>query len=297
MEIDRNDPVIVLEGVERSFDGAPALRGLNLRVPRGGIYGFLGRNGAGKTTAIKMIAGLIRPDAGTVRVLGKDPFAFTPEDRQRVGYLSEKQILLATMTVRKVVAFCAPFYPRWDGGLVERLLVGFRIDPKKKISDLSQGGQRQVAFILALAQRPELLILDEPASTLDVVARREFLDEMLELVRQEGPTVFLSSHILSDIERVADQVGIVVDGALKVSESLDNLKETVKRVRFHGFERGMVEIPLPGIFHSKRSGNEILVTARIGDEEEVARLARGAGAQFEIESLSLEDIFVEISRP
>ncbi len=157
MQTNQNDTVIEMDGVERSFNGSPALRGLTLRVPRGGIFGFLGRNAAGKTTAIKIIAGLIRPDAGIVRVLGKDPFTFTPEDRQRVAYLSEKQILPAQMKVRNVIAFCSQFYPRWDAGLVERLLTSFRIDPNKKISALSQGAQRQVAFILALAQHPNFL--------------------------------------------------------------------------------------------------------------------------------------------
>ena len=141
----------------------PALSNLTLRVPRGSIYGFLGRNGAGKTTAIQILAGLIKPDQGSVRVLGTNPFEFTAEDRQRVGYLSEKQILPAGIKVGKLFAFCAPFYPPWDQALVDRLLGSFRIDPQKRIAALSQGAQRQVAFILALAQRPELLLLDEPA--------------------------------------------------------------------------------------------------------------------------------------
>jgi len=115
-------------------------------------------------------------------------------------------------------------------------------------------------------------------------------------VRQEGPTVFLSTHILSDVERVADHVAIVVDGTVKISESLDDLKETVKRVRFYGFERGVVEVPVPGAFRSARSETEVLVTARFQNEESVANLAQSAGAQYEIESLSLEDIFIEISK-
>ena len=290
--------VIEAENVRRAFGGVEALRGLTLRVPRGSLYGFLGRNGAGKTTAIKTIAGLLRPDSGTVRVLGADPFAFTPDERRRVGYVSEKQVLPAHMTVGALLKFTASFYPAWDHELVRRLVDRFRLGEKRKVAALSQGGQRQVAFLMALAQRPELLVLDEPASTLDVVARREFLDEVLDVLRQGGPTVFLSSHILSDVERVADQVGILADGVLRVSEPLDALKETVKRIRFHSFRNGAAEVSLPGAFRQSRSadGRELLVTARMADDGAAARAALDAGASYEVEDLGLEDIFVELSR-
>ncbi|HWB61032.1 MAG TPA: ABC transporter ATP-binding protein [Chthoniobacteraceae bacterium] len=292
-----NDFIIETSHLCRSFGGVAALRDLSLSVPRGSVYGFLGRNGAGKTTAIKILAGLIRADGGEARVLGRDPFAFTLEDRRRVGYLSEKQILPPNFKTGKLIAFCAQFYPRWDHARVDDLVRRFRIDLGQKISNLSQGTQRQVAFILALAQKPELLILDEPASTLDVVARREFLDEILDVIRQEGgATVLLSSHILSDIERVADRVGILAEGELKIDEPLDELKETVKQIRFHSFTRDMAGFAWPGAYRTVVSRDEILVTARIADDAQPAQIARERGAQCEIIDLALEDIFVEISR-
>ena len=256
----------------------------------------MGRNGSGKTTAIKILAGLIKPTSGSVRVLGKIPFDFTVEDRQQVGYVSEKQILPGNFKVKNLVRFCAQFYPRWDHDLVSRLLGQFNIDPKKRVAALSQGTQRQVAFILALAQKPELLILDEPASTLDVVARREFLDETLDLIREGGPTVFISSHILSDIERVADHIGILVDGRLAISEPLDELADTIKRVRFYGFTGDPERISLPDAFRTVRAKNEVLITARLRNEAEVEGIAAQAGAQYEINNLPLEEIFIEISR-
>lgn len=295
MPPNKSDYVIETDQLCRSFKDTVALNNLNLRVPRGSIYGFLGRNGSGKTTAIKILVGLIKPTSGSAQVMGRTPFDFTPEDRQRIGYVSEKQILPANFRVGKLIAFCAQFYPQWDHDLVKRLTERFRIDPKKGIMALSQGTQRQVAFILALAQKPELLILDEPASTLDVVARREFLDEILALIRQDGPTVLISSHILSDIERVADHIGILVDGTLKVSEPLDELAETIKQIRFHSFSRTPGQISLPGAFRTQRSEKEILITARIKDESDIAQAARVAGAQYEILDLTLEDIFVELS--
>jgi len=296
MQTETPEFVIETDRVNRSFGGAAALRDFTLRVPRGSIYGFLGRNGAGKTTAIKILAGLIKPDSGTVKVFGRTPFEFTPEDRQKIGYLSEKQVLPPNFKIERLIAFCAPLYPRWDHALVRDLLGRFQIDPKKKISALSQGTQRQVGFLLALAQRPELLILDEPAATLDVVARREFLDEILDLIRQNGATVFISSHILSDIERVADRIGILADGTLKISEPLDELKETVKQIRFHSFTRSMEPFAMPGAFRTVRSKDESLVTARVPGEAALSELAHGYGAQYEIMGLGLEDIFVEISR-
>jgi ABC-2 type transport system ATP-binding protein len=296
MQPNKSDFAIETDQLCRSFKDTIALDNLTLRVPRGSIYGFLGRNGSGKTTAIKVLAGLIKPTSGSVKVLGRIPFEFTPEDRRRIGYVSEKQILPVNFKVGKLIAFCSQFYPDWDHELVRRLTDRFRIDPKKQIMSLSQGTQRQVAFILALAQKPDLLILDEPASTLDVVARREFLDEILALIRQDGPTVLISSHILSDIERVADQIGILVDGTLKVSESLDELADTVKQVRFHSFNGLPMQISMPETFRSLRSERETLVTARVRDEALVAKIARDAGAEYEILDLPLEDIFVEISR-
>jgi ABC-type multidrug transport system ATPase subunit len=296
MTTNNPDFAIEAEGVSRSYGDTAALTDFTLRVPRGSIYGFLGRNGAGKTTAIKILTGLIKPDQGTVRVLGTNPFAFTAQDRERVGYLSERQILPANMRAGGLFTLCAPFYARWDQTLVDRLVASFRLDLRKKIRTLSQGAQRQVAFILALAPRPELLILDEPASTLDVVARREFLDEILDLLRQEGPTIFLSSHILSDIERVADHIGILVDGKLKVNEPLDQLKETVKRVRFYGFDRDAAAFQVPGAMRAQRSENEWLITLRCTDSNLLAAAARPWGAQYEIQGLSLEEIFIDLCR-
>jgi len=141
--------------------------------------------------------------------------------------------------VDALIKFTSQFYPDWDFGVCERMVRRFKMDPARRIKALSQGTARQVAFLLALAQKPDLLLLDEPAANLDVVARRDFLDEMLQLLREEGRTALLSSHILSDVERVADEIGILSRGTLKISEPLDQLKETVKQARFYGFARGL----------------------------------------------------------
>ena len=288
--------VIEMNNASRSFGKIPAVRDLSLRVRRGSIYGFLGRNGAGKTTAIKMLAGLIWPDSGTIKVNGVEPARFTVEDRWKIGYVSERQILNRFMRVKTLIRFTSSFYPDWDFALCERLLKQFRIDPSKRIRALSMGMARQVAFILAMAQRPDLLILDEPAANLDVVARREFLDELLELLREGGKTVLLSSHILSDVERVADEIGIIAQGRLRISEPLDRLKETIKKVRFYGFARGSNGFDLPETFCVDKTKGEVLATMRVEDEGKLRQLCAEQGCQYEVMPLNLEDIFVEMVR-
>ena len=287
---------IETKNVSRSFGNNIVVRDLNLRVRRGSIYGLLGRNGAGKTTLLKMLAGLIWPDAGDIRVNGVEPAKFTVADRWKIGYVSEKQILMPGISVRALIKFTSAFYPDWDFAACDRFLRRFKIDPAQRVRALSQGTARQVAFLLALAQKPDLLILDEPAANLDVVARREFMDEILQLLREEGKTVLISSHILSDIERVADEIGIMTQGTLKISEPLDRLKDTVKQVRFHGFERGTNGFEIPDAFHVRKTQDEVLATLRLEDESTLPRLAAAHHCQYEVIHLNLEDLFVEIVR-
>jgi len=288
--------IIETRNVSRSFGGSMAVRNLDLRVRRGSIYGFLGRNGAGKTTTIKMLAGLIWPDAGEIRVNGVKPAEFTVADRWKIGYVSERQILPPGMRVGALIKFTSSFYPDWDFAVCDRILKRFKIDPSKRIKALSQGTARQVAFMLAMAQKPDLLILDEPAANLDVVARREFLEEMLDLIRETDKTVLLSSHILSDVERVADEIGIISQGELKISEPLDRLKETVKQVRFFGFERGVNGFEIPEAFRFTKGKDEALATLRLPDETTLPKLAAAHRCKYEITHLNLEDIFVELVR-
>ncbi|HEY3915941.1 MAG TPA: ABC transporter ATP-binding protein [Verrucomicrobiae bacterium] len=285
---------IETKNVSRTFGQKTVVRDLSLRVRRGSIYGLLGRNGAGKTTLTKMLAGLIWPDSGEIRVNGVEPAKFDVADRWKIGYVSEKQILMPGIRVGALIKFTSNFYPDWDFAACDRFLNRFKIDPSKRIRTLSQGMARQVAFLLALAQKPDLLILDEPAANLDVVARREFMDEILQLLREEGKTVLISSHILSDIERVADEVGIMADGTLKISEPLDVLKDTVKQIRFHTFEQGINGFAIPGAFRVRKTADEVLATVRLDSESVIPRLAATHHCQYEVVHLNLEDLFVEI---
>ena len=186
------EAVIQTEGFTRRYGSTVAVDGLTLTVDRGQVFGFLGRNGAGKTTTIKTLLGLLRPTSGSVRVLGLDPVADGVELRQRIGYVSETPQLYPWMRVREMVRFTGSFYDRWNDGHIAGLLGQFGLDPERRVKNLSRGMGAQLALVLAMGHEPELLILDEPATGLDVLVRRDFLESIVQVIQQEGRTVMLS---------------------------------------------------------------------------------------------------------
>jgi len=217
-----SEAAIELETVNRYYGKHPAVKRLSLRVPCGSIFGFVGANGAGKTTTIRMIVGHLHPPEGTVRTLGGDPWCHTAETRARVAYVSEEMDLPAWMTPEKAIGFCAPLYPNWDHALAEELLDAFSLRGKGRFPTLSKGQQRRLCLLLALCQRADLLVMDEPASGLDPAARRDLLDRILAIACDGGRrTVFISSHILTDLERVADRVAFLRGGELVLTGELE----------------------------------------------------------------------------
>jgi ABC-2 type transport system ATP-binding protein len=243
-----------------------------------------------------MLAGLIKPQSGEMRVLGHDPFTMGAAERQWLGYMSEKAIIPAFTKVRSVLNLGRELYPTWDSALADALLAKYNLSPKKRFSALSAGNQRLLAFIMAIAPRPKVLLLDEPAANLDVVARREILDDILELIRDCGCTVLFSTHILSDVERVADEIGILAHGKLCVSEPLDTLKDSIRQVRFFAFKNGSLPGDIPESFRTVRGHGEMTMTLRTSPLTTPETLAQRWNCQQETRALSLEDIFVELSR-
>jgi ABC-2 type transport system ATP-binding protein len=291
-----NESPILVQNVSRSFGGPPVVRDLSFAVKPGSIYGFLGRNGSGKTTTLRMLAGLIKPQAGEVRILGDDPFTLDASQRQWLGYMSEKTAVPSYAKVGSVLKLGRDLYPTWDSALAEALLARYDLSLKKRFMALSQGNQRLLGFIMAIAPRPKVLLLDEPAANLDVVARREILEDILELIRDCGCTVLFSTHILSDVERVADEIGILAKGNLRVSESLDSLKDSIRQTRFFGFKNGSLPGDIPESFRMVRGNGEVTCTLRINALTTPETLAQRWSCQQETRALSLEDIFVELSR-
>jgi ABC-2 type transport system ATP-binding protein len=290
------DTPIIVQNVSRSFGGPPVVQDLSFAVKAGSIYGFLGRNGSGKTTTLRMLAGLIKPQSGDVRVMGNDPFTIGAEDRQWLGYMSEKANIPAYTKVGRVLQLGRELYPTWDSALADSLLSRYDLSTKKRFMSLSQGNQRLLGFIMAIAPRPKVLLLDEPAANLDVVARREILDDILQLIRDCGCTVLFSTHILGDVERVADEIGILVKGGLRVSEPLDSLKDSIRQARFFAFKNGLPGSDIPESFRTVRGQDEVTITLRTSALTTPETLAQRWGCQQETRLLSLEDIFVELSR-
>ncbi|HVE16952.1 MAG TPA: ABC transporter ATP-binding protein [Chthoniobacterales bacterium] len=286
---------IEIENLSHGYGREPVLHGLNLSVPAGSIYGFLGRNGAGKSTCIRILAGLSARREGIVRVLGEDPVDFSRTTLERLGYVAETSFLPSQMKVETLIAWTRKLYPRWSDEIVARLLERFRLDRLKVIHELSLGQQRQLAFLLAVAPRPTLLVLDEPAANLDTVARRGFLTEIAALAREEGTTVFFSTHVLGDVERVADRVGILSDGRLLIDEPLDDLKEEVHQVRFFWNHPEPPPVKVSGAYRTHVGRGEVLITMRVVTEASITELADRAGCQWETRSLNLEDLFVELT--
>src|SRR5207244_462054 len=195
-----------------------------LSVPRGGVYGLVGANGAGKTTLIKHILGLLRAESGSVRVFGRDPVADPVGVLSRIGYLSEENDLPPWMRVRELLRYVRAFYPDWDDDYAEQLRCTFGLDPAARVRELSRGQKARAGLLVALAYRPELLILDEPSTGLDPLARRDILTAVLRTVGQEGRTVLFSSHLLDEVERVSDHVALIDRGRVLTQGPLDEVR-------------------------------------------------------------------------
>ena len=204
------DPVLVLDGVTRFYGKTRSgVDGLTLRLAPGECYGLLGRNGAGKTTALRLVMGMLKPAAGTVRLFGLDPFAVPEKARLRVGYLAEDQEAPGMITPADLFRLYADLYPGWDDGFARSLAGRLHLPLGQKLSSMSKGQKRQAGLVAAVAHRPALLVLDEPGGGLDPVVRREFLEQVVELLSAGGTTVLFSSHHLHEVERIAGRIGIL----------------------------------------------------------------------------------------
>ncbi|MCE5303913.1 MAG: ABC transporter ATP-binding protein [Planctomycetaceae bacterium] len=284
--------VIQLDRLTKRFGHETALDGVSVEVPSGVVFALLGENGAGKTTAIRIMLGLAEANSGHAEVLGLDSARQGLQIRQQVGYVPERPTLYQWMTVEEIGWFTAGFYG--PGFLVEyKNLVGqFGLPAQKKLKTLSKGMTAKVALSLALANRPELLILDEPTSGLDAMVRREFLDSMVDRAAQ-GQTVFLSSHQIGEVERVADIVAILRRGRLLLVEPLEELKRQVRRwtVTFRD-EAAVVPELGDAVLSERRQPRQWQALVRGGDAE-LARLRADTSIEsVECETASLEDIFL-----
>ena len=290
-----SSPVVTFDSVQRWFGNQVVLKGLSFQVMPGQVYALLGRNGAGKTTALRILLGFLAPHVGSVAVLDCDSTALSPQVRGRIGYVGEEHRLYATMTVAGAVAFEAGTRPTFRRAFADQALQRCGLRPSQRIPRLSRGQRATLSLVLAVASNPELLVCDDPALGLDVVMRREFLDALIDLLADTGCTVLFSSHFLTDVERIADRVGILHDGSLLVDATLDDIKRRVLRC---------VWLPKPGA--TLPSGPQVLrIGARRGGHELLLLDAQRAlladlAAHGELSpplAPSLEDLFLDLTGP
>jgi len=285
-------PVIQTRGLTRYFGSKPAVYELNLAVPRGCVFAFLGRNGSGKTTTIRMLMGLLPPTRGSGAILGRDIQSLTPEIRARIGYLTEEHQLYGWMNVREAGAFQSKFFPKWNDRIFRGIVGHFGLKPTARVKDFSRGERAGLCLALTLAPEPELLMLDDPGLGLDPVARRALVESMIFLTRKSDRTIFFSSHNLSDVERVADYIAVFDRSVLRACCPLATFQESVAqyRLRFPGSPPPLPAIP--GLLQSLRTENELRVTCLQGNGQAEQILRTLAPLKMETVPLGLEDAFI-----
>ena len=220
------EAVIHVSDLTRRFGTHTALASVSLSLTRGAVYGLVGANGAGKTTLIQHILGLLRAERGSVRVFGLDPVADPVGVLSRIGYLSEENDLPGWMRVDELMRYSRAFYPAWDDAYAAQLQTHFALDPTATIKSLSKGQKARAGLLIALAYRPELLVLDEPSSGLDPMVRRDILGAVIRTIADEGRTVLFSSHLLEEVEQVADHVTMIDHGRIVLSASLADVRQS-----------------------------------------------------------------------
>ncbi len=281
-------PAIDIRNVRKAFRKHQVLDDMSLTVERGRTFAFLGRNGAGKTTTIQMLLGLLNRDAGSIRVLGHDPATEPLDVRAKVGYLAEDQTMYGWMKCGDILRFMAPFYPTWDHDLALKYANDFEVPLGQKIKTLSKGQNVRLGLVLALAHRPELVILDDPALGLDPIMRKQFNRDLITHLQGEGRTVFYSSHLLYEVEPVADEVAILKDGQIVRQAETEALRADVKQIitNSHAFQ---VWGEHTTILDTRRDGEDIALTVA-GAEQALEHLRR-EGVEHCVVDLNLDEIF------
>jgi ABC-2 type transport system ATP-binding protein len=277
----------------KTFSGRAVLDALDLDVRPGDVIGLLGANGAGKTTLLEVLTGLSPPSAGSAKLFGAEAMDASTATKTRPGFVPQTDELIAELRASEYLDLIASFYPGWDRGLADRLVADWGLERGKSIAKFSVGQRQKLSIITALAHRPELLILDEPVASLDPVARRQFLQQLVELGADERRAVVFSSHIVSDVERLANVIWILKAGRLVWQGDLDTLKESVVRVHLPAAQAPVARAVFRNVVAERStSGAATLVALRAPDEDWSSLAERLGDAR--LEYLGLEDIFLEL---
>ncbi len=289
---------IETQGVERRMSRSFAIRDLSLRVPTGSIYGFLGPNGSGKTTTIRLLLGLLRSARGSIALLGRPVPTDLPTILARTGFVPERPHLYPGLTVGEAIRYHSAFYATWDAVRAESLRQQFRLNPTQRVGRLSKGETGKLLMLLALAQNPDLLVLDEPTDGLDPVVRRDVLSAVLDYVSHRGATVFISSHLVHELERFCDWVGVMDDGRLVAEMPMELFKNGIKRLRVLDAPEVVKDAPFTLLAREPGDGVDAGEIWLVRDWRDPMReyFASAGGSLREVVDLDLEEGFVELLR-
>lgn len=287
-----SEPMVKIQGLCKRFGRTEALSGVDLEILPGRIVGLLGANGAGKSTLLRHIIGLYLADAGQCLTFGRDAAKLGPRVLGRIGYVHQEGELLDWMTVGQLIRYVGTYYKEWNTQLEDRYVKDYEIPTKARVGSLSPGQRQKLAILLAIGFEPDLLILDEPASALDPIARARFLDLLLEIIQNEDRTIIISSHILSDVEKVIDHVVIMKEGRMLVDCGFDELREGFARVRVGTVGGELpVELPFTNVVHCRRDNGQAILTVRDCGLQQLQEQAQGMNCEIEVTPLSLEEIY------
>jgi ABC-2 type transport system ATP-binding protein len=288
--------IIEMVGLEKHYQKVVALDGLSLAVPAGSIFGLLGQNGAGKTTAIKIMMGLVHPNAGGAAIFGlpAGQSAASVAIRQRTGFVDDDRDLYDSMTVAQLIAFTASFFPNWRADLASRYVRSFDLPESRAVKALSRGARTKLALLLAFCRGAELLILDEATSGLDPLAAEEVLQVLVGHVANEGATVFFSSHNIAEIEQVADHVAIIARGRNVLAGALDDLRESYRRIEFvFDGDAPALKFQSPGVSRVERKGRVLSVLASSGAEQIIAEARVQGSVSAQARTVTLKELFLD----
>ena len=291
-----NRPVFRIEISKlcKSFGNHAVLRGVDWSIPKGSVVGLLGTNGSGKTTLIQCLLGLLKADSGSITIDGEDASDLSAGAKARIGYVDQRPRFYPWMNGTDLLNYVGSMYPHWNEALCADYATQWNVPLSKPFGKLSPGEQQKIAILTALGNEPDLLILDEPVSSLDPLARRAFLKSLLEIARDEVRTILFSTHITSDVERVASHVAFLHDGRIQWFDELDVTKESIRRLRFRSEQSFPISFSIPGALHIQVDGSLAVVSVASTTQAEIDAVCARYGATVEIEELNLEEIFLEL---
>lgn len=288
---------IEISNLVKYYDGRCILDGIDLKIPKGCIYGLLGRNGIGKTTLIRILLGLEPASRGRTFVSGRESRRLTARERGRIGYVAEGHNLMQHMKVSALVELCRKLSLHWSSVHFGELCETFRLPMDRRVRDLSTGMRAQLNLALAMAIEPEVLILDDPTLGLDTVARRQFLELAIDVIQRDGRTILFSSHILSDVERIADRIGVLAGGKLVVDCSLEALKRRIRKLQIVFEDAAPDDLHLTEIVRQQRSEKELVITVANWNEAKRAVVDTFKPIRVAEIPMTLEDLFIECTNP